>query len=311
MAETPTRILLDWGTSSLRAMLMGDAGTVLDRRASAQGVATVKDGRFEPILREIVGVWLAEHGPLPIYGFGMIGSRNGWVETAYAPCPACAADIAARMERRELAYGLEVIFAPGLNFSRDGEAPDVMRGEEAHLFGLDPGGPSVAVLPGTHSKWARVADGTVEAFQTFVTGELFGLFATHSFVAGSKEASAPDPEAFADGLAAGFLEDSAAGGLLARLFTVRTKMLAGRLEPTQAGEFLSGLVIGSEFREAYAAGWFAPGEAVTLLGAGELISRYQRAAVTAGLRPVLAGTEVMIAGADRIARDYEARQNGT
>ena len=64
-------------------------------------------------------------------------------------------------------------------------------------------------------------------------------------------------------------------------------------------------------REARIAGWFEPGEAVTLLGAGALISRYERAAVTAGLRPVLAGAEVMIAGADRIARDYEARQNGT
>lgn len=40
-------VALDWDTSSLRATLVDPHGTVLESRASGQGIQFVKDGRFE------------------------------------------------------------------------------------------------------------------------------------------------------------------------------------------------------------------------------------------------------------------------
>ena len=310
MATDPKRILLDWGTSSLRASLIAADGRVLDDKSAPNGIATIANGRFEEPLRAMIGEWVSGAGPLPVYAFGMIGSRNGWMEMPYAPCPARAGDIAGLMRAMELDDSLRIIFAPGLNHARGEEAPDVMRGEEVHLFGLPPHGSSVAVLPGTHSKWALIRDGSVDAFRTFVTGELYGLLSEHSFVAAAKGGGRFDVAAFVRGLATARSEDATEGGLLARLFGIRRRLLADRLDASEAGEFLSGLLIGTEFSEARAAGWFGAGDAITLLGSGTIIARYQRAADAFGLNHTVAGTDVMIAGANRIALDYEERKHG-
>ena len=41
-------------------------------------------------------------------------------------------------------------------------------------------GDGVYVLPGTHSKWARVEAGRIVGFETFMTGEMFELLARNS-----------------------------------------------------------------------------------------------------------------------------------
>ena len=66
--------------------------------------------------------------------------------------------------------------------ARDG---DVIRGEETQIVGLidrEPGFAGIAILPGTHSKWARIDDGAIADFQTFLTGEMFELLSQHSFL---------------------------------------------------------------------------------------------------------------------------------
>ena len=93
---------------------------------------------------------------------------------------------------------------PGLS-DRQGDVPDVMRGEEVQIFGamrLAGLADGLFVLPGTHSKWATVRDGKVTGFRTFMTGEVYGLFAQHSILARTLDADAPlDEAAFRRGVA--------------------------------------------------------------------------------------------------------------
>ena len=71
---------------------------------------------------------------------------------------------------------------PGI-CQRQAGAEDVMRGEETQLLGLGtlwPGFDGVVCMPGTHSKWVRLAGRRVERFATAMTGELFEVLRTHS-----------------------------------------------------------------------------------------------------------------------------------
>ena len=81
---SPSLIALDWGTTSLRAYLMGADGTVLEKKATALGILNVKDGDFAGAFREATGAW----PKAPALAAGMIGSRQGWREAPYVKCPA-------------------------------------------------------------------------------------------------------------------------------------------------------------------------------------------------------------------------------
>jgi 2-dehydro-3-deoxygalactonokinase len=103
-------------------------------------------------------------------------------------------------------------------------SPDVMRGEEAQIFGACVRDPALAqgrrliVLPGTHSKWALVEDGQVLAFRTVPTGELFALLRDGSTL-GPKDSvgdTAEEAAGFAEGLAR-----AGEGAVLAGLFAAR------------------------------------------------------------------------------------------
>ena len=69
-------------------------GEIRERRNAPKGILNVPDGRFGDTLREEIGPWLAA-GEDRVLLSGMIGSRQGWIEAPYAPCPAGFAEIAA------------------------------------------------------------------------------------------------------------------------------------------------------------------------------------------------------------------------
>ena len=85
---------IDWGTTSLRAYRLDEAGAVLDRRESAQGILSVPGGGFAAVLEAEIRPWL-DAGETLVLLCGMIGSRQGWQEAPYLPCPAGPAEIAA------------------------------------------------------------------------------------------------------------------------------------------------------------------------------------------------------------------------
>jgi 2-dehydro-3-deoxygalactonokinase len=288
LMQTPVSIILDWGTSSLRAALVSRSGDTLDsRETQSGGIQFVKDGAFETALMTAVGDWFSTHGPLPVFASGMITSRNGWVEVDYVDAPAGVPELAAGTRRLTLANGASITFLPGMRDPAAKPFPDVMRGEEAQIIGCGVEHDRTLVLPGTHSKWARVEKGRISGFQTYATGEIFSLLTKHSFIAKAQDSqpgSEPLWKAFDRGAQFAASDDPAADAFFSAIFSARTGILAGELRPEEIMDYVSGLVIGSEFRQARAAGWLKTGDTIGIVGNNVLNSRYGRIAPLFGLK---------------------------
>ena len=288
-------IALDWGTSSLRAALLGPRGEVLEERSLPRGILTVAPGGFPHVFQEAVAGWPAPGGTLFLLG-GMVGSRQGWLVAPYCACPAGFADIATALAWVEPG---RIAIVPGLSCRADG-VPDVMRGEETQLFGaLDLLGleDGLFVLPGTHSKWVRVAAGRINSFSTFMTGEVYALLRQHSILARTM----PDGEGELD---AGAFERGVryamqAGNLLHAAFSARTLSLFDELATTSLPSYLSGLVIGEELRSQQLDN---ESGAVVVIGAPALVRRYELALHVLGARARTVGSEATWRGLWAIAQ---------
>ena len=123
------QIILDWGTTSFRALLVAPDGTVQARIETEEGIQSVEERDFLSVLQRAIAPWRAAHGILPVYAAGMIGSRNGWIEMPYVPAPARAEDLAAQVKIVPLPDGGTITFLPGLTDRSAHPFPDVMRGE--------------------------------------------------------------------------------------------------------------------------------------------------------------------------------------
>lgn len=287
-------VALDWGTSNLRARRLGRDGETLELRSAPVGVMAVPAGGFEAALRDLCDDWIAP--ATPIVASGMVGSRQGWREAPYLDCPATLADAAQRLTRVELAGGAALHIAPGLRCTGSDGQLDVMRGEETQLWGAGLSAGDVCVLPGTHSKWARVgAQGRVDGFETAMTGELYAVLRGHSLL-GRLMQDGHDDAAFAQGVQLGLAEH---GHLTHALFAVRTAGLGGTLAATALPDFLSGLLIGTEIAGATRR---ARPATVTLLGDDALCDRYASALRFAGIASTRAPAEATTRGQWRIAQ---------
>jgi len=289
-------VAVDWGTSSLRVARTGGDGSVLEERASERGILTVPAGGFAEVLQALCGDWLAAPQVLCLVS-GMVGSRQGWREAPYCPCPAAFADVA-----RALAW-IEpdrIAVVPGLSFEFL-DTPDAMRGEEVQVFGaMDLLGlqDGVFVLPGTHCKWVRVAEGRVQSFATFMSGEAYALMRQHSILARTMdpEDGPLDEAAFLRGVR----HAQQARSLLHSAFSARTLALFGRLSQAALPSYLSGLVIGEELRARALLGL-----EVVLIGAPALTQRYALALRTLGCESRSLGAEATWRGHWALARVLE------
>lgn len=168
-----------------------------------------------------------------------------------------------------------------------GEAPNVMRGEETQLLGLihrQLGFDGLVAMPGTHSKWVQMQGGSVSAFYTNLTGELYALLSDQSILAHSIGSAANSVDAdhpqFAAGLALG-LNDP--GGLTGLLFPIRAATLLDDFAPEAAAARLSGLLIGAEIADAKKR--FGPGRSDVVLIASDRIEKLYSAGLNAaGMR---------------------------
>ena len=284
----------DWGTSRLRLSLFdGDAKLA---ETDGRGIGALTASPAQTLLQALAP-WRAEHPLRRIVLCGMAGSRSGVIEAPYAECPADAAAWAGQAAQLAL-DGLTVSVAPGLAGTALNGAPDVMRGEEAQIFGALALRPDLAegehwfVLPGTHSKWCQVRDGRVLGFQTFLTGELFALLTERSSLlmgADRSENPADNALGFDEGLARA-QEDLPIGAL----FEARSAQLRAGRSGAWAEGYLSGLLIGSEVAEAVRR---TSTHAVTVIGAASLAQRYLPALAAASLASeTLSGEACVLAG---------------
>ena len=267
----PARLIgLDWGTSSLRAYLLGSDGQILQQKSAASGVMHLdrfipagepgisREKFFEAAFTDICGDWLTQAGPgLQVLACGMVGSTLGWREAAYLRTPVGTSELASALTKVSLGSGNAVHIVPGICAA--GEAgksfPEILRGEETQIAGIlslignSAGSESLMIgLPGTHSKWVLVQDRRIISFTTFVTGELYALLTNHSVVAKThKKLERMEVDAFRLGLQLGRARNGeAAGGLLSTIFSTRSKRVLGELKEGEQPDYLSGLLIGEE-----------------------------------------------------------------
>lgn len=291
-------VAIDWGTTSARAYRLDARGEVLARRSVPLGVKHVRDGRFEPALAKLLGEWIDDTAPR--IACGMIGSRQGWVEAPYVDCPASLTALSDRIVHA----GNDVLaIVPGVTTRDAAGVPDVMRGEETQLLGAIGRRERnvLAVLPGTHSKWARVEHGRVVDFTTFLTGELYAVLIDHSMLGrlAGHEPGRFSRDAFSRGVARGLSE----GELAHDLFGARTLALTGALASDEVADWLSGLLIGREIRAArdWALRAGIDPSLVRIIGSDALTERYDVALGDSGVLAQRASHDAAALGLWRVA----------
>jgi 2-dehydro-3-deoxygalactonokinase len=291
-------IAIDWGTTSARAYCLGPNGHVIATRAAALGVLQVREGGFPDALAALLGDW--HDLAAPRLASGMIGSRQGWREAPYVDCPAPLVSLAAGLVRTA---DDSLAIVPGVRTRDSNGIPDVMRGEETQLAGaIDEREDRVlAVLPGTHCKWALVEKGRLVDFATYMTGEMYSVLLNHSILGRLAQAAGGE---LGPGFAHGVTRGLGAGGLSHDLFGARTLVLTGELAPHDVPDWLSGLLIGREVRNAriWAQRQGSDGARVRLVGADALLARYAMAMTQAGIATEQAPADAAALGLWRIAQ---------
>lgn len=260
-------IVVDWGTTNLRAYLCREDGSITARVERPHGIKTVAAGQYQEILQQV----LCELDAIdePVYICGMAGARGGWVEAPYCRTPVSMTELQAGLI--PLPAPSQGVLVPGIKTSADDGTLDVIRGEEIQVFGAlrSLGQKDVLIcLPGTHSKWVSVKNHRIVGFMTFMTGDIFaGLGGT---ILNCHSEDDFFQQAFEGGITA---SKQTRGGLLHQLFTARTKMLAGDLDEEQISSFVSGLLIGHELSEAER--FCADAGEVVIIGSDKLSQRYR------------------------------------
>lgn len=232
---TSAIIGIDWGTTNRRAFLIEGAAAT-KTRCDGRGALAMERGDYANEIAALRACW----GNVPALLAGMAGSNRGWAEAPYVECTAQLETIARNILWIEPA---SIGIIPGVCRRADG--PDVMRGEEIQFFGaMTVGGiPDGALLcqPGTHCKWARLADGAISTFTTAMTGELFALLRNHSLLAAQLQGEVAPGAAFCEGVA-----DATRLGLATALFRVRSGSLLGTRDDRDAAAYASGVLIGAD-----------------------------------------------------------------
>lgn len=290
MTETGARLLVDWGTTNLRAFLIDAAGGILDRQTSDQGILSVEPDAMPALLDELAAPWSDRLGDTPAVLCGMVGSINGWMEVPYVTCPATSADLPKAASKVRSAAGREAVILPGLTHQRhlgeDLMQADVMRGEETQIFGalrLLERDDATFCLPGTHAKWARVEAGCCIGFATYFTGELYSVLTRHSLLGRlmAQESEERTANTLPEGFERGLVTAQATEGLAGSLFSTRADVLAGFMTKAESAGYLSGLLVGYEIREALPR--FGAAGPIVIVGAHGLVPLYEAALAHAGV----------------------------
>ena len=267
MTKSIFRAGVDWGSSSFRAYRFNDIGELCDRLESQEwesSFALLEGLRTRCF--DTIGDWL-EPGDRVILS-GMITSKNGWVESGYLPCPADLGTLAANATLRKIRE-IHCVFLPGVSQT---QPPDIMRGEELQLLGVNVDTDDyLAIIPGTHSKWIDMRKNSIHSFRTIASGELYEVLIGYSLIGSFAKHDHWDDEAFLRAAEKGFNTKT----IISELFSSRSGVLMNSLPEHHSRSHLSGLLIGNEIREGFTQ-FKSVSENIVLIGSKSLCKKYQR-----------------------------------
>lgn len=299
MAGAVEWVAVDWGTSNVRAWGIDSAGDIVFSQTSDQGMGRLASTDYPGVLEGMLKDQpRPPDGPLGVLICGMAGARQGWREAPYIETPATLSQLAAGAVRPSTGRAdLLARILPGVCQKTPGRE-DVIRGEETQLLGLlslRPDFEGTVLMPGTHSKWVRIAGGRITEFVTAMTGELYDVLGTHSVLRHSVQPGDAGPqteEGVAEGLSAG-LERPAE--LSALLFRTRAASLLSSRGPDWCSGYLSGLLVGAEIGGRR--DWLDRAGIVPLIGSARLCRLYGAALARIGARSeAIDATEATLAG---------------
>jgi len=284
-------IAADWGTTHMRAWAMGEEDSVLAFRESNEGMKDLQQNEFEPVLLRLIESWLDDAKVTTVVACGMVGAKQGWVETPYLKTPCVPLDNNQLTTANTHDKRIKVHLVPGV---MQLHPADIMRGEETQIAGfinknLDFNG--VVCLPGTHAKWVNINEGQITSFKTFMTGELFGVISSNTLIRHSISTKGWHQESFEAGILEGFKNP---GSIASNLFSLRSESIVNDLDRDQARSTLSGLLLGVELNGAQS---YWKGNMVTLIGS-ELLSNiyYQGLKILSGQSQLLSPENATLSG---------------
>ena len=227
---------------------------------------------------------------IPVIISGMAGAAQGWCEAPYLSAPTQLDDLGAGAVKVTGA-SREVRILPGV---KQLSPANVMRGEETQIVGLlthQPDFDGIACLPGTHTKWVRIKNRAIVAFETCLTGEQFAFFSEASVLSHSMIDGGWDARTFEATVRLAIKDPLS---VPRRLFAIRAEMLVAQQSSAQARAKLSGLLIGQELMSVPQ---YWQGQDVTLIGATTLCDLYSKALALAGAAAsILDVTAMTLAG---------------
>ena len=193
-----TYITIDGGTTNTRVNLVVN-GEIVDKEFIPFGAkasignreklkAAIKDAIAGLIERQNI----KESDVTKILASGMITSEHGLVQIPHIKTPAGLAELNAAMHEVTLddISNIPFVFISGVKTDADELCDaDMMRGEEAEIFGIGKGADGVYVLPGSHSKIVSVEGGKITRFKTMLTGEMIATLLDGTILKGSFDLS--------------------------------------------------------------------------------------------------------------------------
>ena len=279
-------ICCDWGTSNFRLYLVvKESGEILEEYADSDGIAkvnsswkgnsTVEKVEFfrsflEQKLEDISKTRKRTLANLDVVLSGMASSSLGMIEVPYTSLPfnLNIPKLNVNYLKKTNAYHNDLYVFGGIKSNHD-----IIRGEEIQILGLKDLlsiKKYLCILPGTHSKHLFIDKEEVLSFNTFMTGEIYGLLKEKSVLKNSlstKEEFSLQDKAYIDGIREGSEQN-----LLGSLFKVRANQILHNVDKVANESYLSGLVIGAELKAVM--GYKGP---IVLGGSGVFSALYARA----------------------------------
>ena len=290
-------IAVDWGTSSFRLWALEVDGTIAAALDGPFGMSRLKRGDFSRVLEESLSN-LNIGLEVPVVICGMAGAAQGWCEAPYLQAPTRLDTFGAQAVNVS-GIKRDVRILPGV---KQISPANVMRGEETQIAGFlchHPDFEGTVCLPGTHTKWVRVAGSSIQNFETCMTGEQFAFFSEQSVLSHSMSFDGWSTDAF-DSAVVDAISDP--NSIPCKLFAIRAEMLIGEQSGAVARARLSGLLIGQEL---VATKPYWDKQSVVLIGAASLSDLYKRALGNLGVATeVLDNTAMTLTGLC-VARDVQ------